>query len=120
MSSFSEQRSSFDSPTPAVGFSSFLTPKLIRVAYPLGVFAIFVIVLVGIVGDFGELPGHSIGYKFSIKSGQAWFTMFYWIGFLVGSNLTWRIACETSVVFFRIYDILAKHGAKLESQSNSE
>ncbi|NUO19450.1 DUF4282 domain-containing protein [bacterium] len=120
MSHSSDLKSSFDSPAPSMGFGTLVTPKLMRVMYPLGVLAICVVSLISFLGEFGELPGSSFGSKFSIDSGHAFFTICYWIGFLVGSNLSWRVVCETTIVFFRIHDVLARHDARSESRTSDE
>lgn len=74
-------------------FEKFLTPKLIQVAYWIGIIAI-------VLGGIG-------GIVTALFSGKLLLLLMNIIGLLLGL-LFWRVLCEGAILLFGIYDRLGE------------
>lgn len=96
-------------PAMVLPFRKFIARDFIRLVYWIGVIAILLVVVSGILADTAkkstaagtsaEIPGASSG---DILAGLPLF----WIGMLLISNFFWRVLCETSAIQFALYSSL--------------
>lgn len=91
--------------TAHLEFREMVTPVLIRALYILGLLGIWGFSLLTIVS--GALA------IFNDAASQGVLGILIGILFLVGGSLLWRLACETSIVLFRIYEVLGEIRARL-------
>lgn len=104
-------------------FNSFVTPRWIKVIYPLGavVWTLYALVsLIIVLNSFSSDAGSLIrAYRY--YTAELVWAVCYWLGFAVGVNVSWRILCEGMVLFFKIYERL-DNGAieSIDEQSQKE
>ena len=87
-----EQREEEDEIRQFFSFRTMITPALIKVVYPLGIIAIVIGGILYVRSFYFISPG----VKFII-----------FLSFFVVGNLIWRIACEGTILFFSIHEILS-------------
>lgn len=99
--------------TGPLPFKTLVTGKYLRLIYIAGAIVIILVSLLGINASFSKTGSGAATISFTnttalMENPSA--SPLFWIGFLIFSNLIWRIFCELAAVIFLMYDTISSGG----------